>query len=129
MNRQMLRAKIHRIRVTERDVEYEGSVSLDPDLMRAVDLVPYERIDVYDVDNGSRFSTYVIEGEPGSGECCVNGAAAHLVEVGHKLILASYTTLDEEAARRHEPLVALVGEGNRIRATGHVEAARRRFGA
>jgi aspartate 1-decarboxylase len=127
MDRQMLRAKIHRLRVTECDVEYEGSLSLDADLMRAVDMLPYERIDVYDVDNGNRFSTYLIEGEAGSGECCVNGAAARLVEVGHKLILASYTTLDEAAARRHRPRVALIGEGNRLRSTDHVEAARRRF--
>jgi len=90
MNRQMLRSKIHRIAVTECDVEYEGSLTLDPHFMREAGMVPYERIDVYDVDNANRFSTYLIQGRPGSGECCVNGAAARLVGMGDKLILASY---------------------------------------
>ena len=85
MQRQMLRAKIHRIAVTERDVEYEGSLTLDSDLMRAAELLPFEKIDVYDITNASRFSTYVIEGPAGSGACCVNGAAARLVETGDKL--------------------------------------------
>jgi aspartate 1-decarboxylase len=98
--REMLRAKIHRITVTERDVRYEGSLTLDVALMEAADLLPFERIDVYDVDNGNRFSTYLIEGPRGSGACCVNGAAARLVEVGDKLILAAYVGLPEAEARR-----------------------------
>jgi aspartate 1-decarboxylase len=77
MKREMLRAKIHRITVTERNVAYEGSLTLDRDLMDAADMLPYERIEVYDVDNGNRFATYLIEGARGSGDCCVNGAAAH----------------------------------------------------
>ena len=72
MDRTMLRAKIHRIRVTECDVEYEGSLTLDTELMERAEMVPYERVEVYDVDNGNRFATYLIEGEPGSGACCVN---------------------------------------------------------
>ena len=75
MNRTMLRSKIHRIRVTGCDVEYEGSLTLDPQLMEAAGMVPYERIDVYNIDNAQRFSTYLIEGKTGSGDCCVNGAA------------------------------------------------------
>ena len=121
MQREMLRAKIHRITVTDRDVEYDGSLSLDAELMRACDMLPYERIDVYDVDNGNRFSTYLIEGDAGSGCCCVNGAAAHLVEVGHKLILASYAALDESAVRDHRPRVILMGKDNRIASADHVE--------
>ena len=123
MNRTMLRAKIHRIQVTECDVEYEGSLTLDADLMAQADLVPYERIDVYDIDNGSRFSTYLIEGGRGSGECCVNGAAARLVEVGDKLILASYTTLAADDARAHRPMVVLVDAGNKIKSVKRSEMA------
>ena len=114
MTRQMLRAKIHRIAVTRRDVEYEGSLTLDSDLVRAADLIPFEKIDVYDVDNGNRFATYVIEGRSGSGECCVNGAAARLVGQGDKLILAAYVGVEESEARKHRPRVILIEKGNRI---------------
>jgi len=124
MNRQMLRSKIHRIAVTECDVEYEGSLTLDPAIMREAGMVPFERIDVYDVDNASRFSTYLIEGEPGSGDCCVNGAAARLVEMGDKLILASYCTVDDDDVGSHEPFVVLVGEGNEIKEVKRTEGAR-----
>ena len=123
MRREMLRAKIHRITVTERDVAYEGSLTLDTRLMAAVDLLPYEKIDVYDIDNGSRFTTYVIEGEPGSGVCCVNGAAAHLVQCGHKLILVSYASFEEAEVREHRPKVVLIGAGNRIKAEKDSENA------
>ena len=123
MMREMLRAKIHRITVTEADVEYEGSLTLDPDLMDACAMVPFERIDVFDVDNGSRFSTYLIEGRRGSGDCCVNGAAARLVEVGHKLIIVAYCQLDESAVRDHRPKVVLVHEDNSIREVKDWEGA------
>ena len=116
MIREMLRAKVHRITVTERDVEYEGSLTLDAELMEAGDMIPFERVEVYDVDNGSRFATYLIEGERGSGACCVNGAAARLVERGDKLIVAAYCAMDEEAAPRHRPKVVLVDERNRMTA-------------
>lgn len=122
MNRQMLRSKIHRICVTECNVEYEGSLTLDPQLMREAGMVPYERIDVYDVDNANRFSTYLIEGQPGSGDCCVNGAAARLVGMGDKLILASYCTVEDADVANHEPQVVLVGEGNRIKEIKNAEA-------
>jgi aspartate 1-decarboxylase len=116
MTREMLRAKVHRITVTERNVEYEGSLTLDAELMEAGDMLPFERVEVYDVDNGSRFATYLIEGERGSGACCVNGAAARLVEPGHKLILATYCAVDEEAAPGHRPVVVLVDGRNRLKA-------------
>ena len=124
MNRQMLRSKIHRIAVTECDVEYEGSLTLDPEIMRSAGMVPYERIDVYDVDNANRFSTYLIEGEPQSGQCCVNGAAARLVELGDKLILASYCVVEDDDVATHEPVVVLVGEGNRIKEVKRSEGSR-----
>ena len=123
MQRTMLRAKIHRIAVTECDVEYEGSLTLDKDLMERADMVPYERVDVYDVDNGNRFSTYLIEGERGSGDCCVNGAAARLVSIGDKLILASYTEVADRDVASHRPTVVLVGEGNRVKTVKEHEAA------
>jgi aspartate 1-decarboxylase len=110
----MLRAKVHRITVTERNVEYEGSLTLDASLMQACDMVPFERIDVYDVDNGNRFSTYLIEGEPGSGACCVNGAAARLVEPGDKLIIASYCAVDDSEVRDHRPKIVLVDSRNAL---------------
>jgi aspartate 1-decarboxylase len=119
----MLRAKIHRITVTEADVEYEGSLTLDPDLMDACGMIPFERIDVFDVDNGSRFSTYLIEGRRGSGDCCVNGAAARLVEVGHKLIIVAYCHLDESEVRDHRPQVILVHDDNAIREVKDWEGA------
>ena len=123
MNRTMLRAKIHRIRVTECDVEYEGSLTLDRELMEQASMVPYERVEVYDIDNGNRFATYLIEGERGSGACCVNGAAARLVSEGDKLILASYVTLEDDDVPQHRPRVVLVGEGNRIKLAKDYESA------
>jgi len=129
MKREMLRAKVHRIAVTERNVEYEGSLTLDTELMKACDMLPYERIDVYDIDNGNRFSTYLIEGRPGSGDCCVNGAAAHLVEKGDKLILCSYAALDESEIRGHRPTVVLVGERNAVREVKTEERATTRVRA
>lgn len=114
MTREMLRAKVHRITVTECDVEYEGSLTLDADLMDAAGMVPFERIEVYDVDNASRFATYLIEGERGSGCCCVNGAAARLVGVGHKVIIASYASIPEAEVRGWRPKIVLVDERNRM---------------
>ena len=116
MTRSMLRAKVHRITVTESNVAYEGSLTLDTDLMDACDMVPFERIEVYDVDNGSRFATYLIEGPRGSGACCVNGAAARLVEPGHRLIVAAYADVPEPDVRGHRPIVVLVDGNNRITA-------------
>jgi len=123
MNRSMLRAKIHRICVTKCDVEYEGSLTLDAELMEQASMVPYERVEVYDIDSGSRFATYLIEGERGSGACCVNGAAARLVSEGDKLILASYATLEDVDVAQHRPRVVLVGDGNRIKLVKDYEQA------
>ena len=114
MRRTFLWSKIHRATVTETDVSYEGSLTLDPELMEAAHVLPYERIDVYDTDNGERFSTYLIPGEAGSGVCCVNGAAAHKTSPGHKIILASYTELESSEIEAHTPWVVLVGVGNRL---------------
>lgn len=115
MRREMLRAKIHRATVTQTDLEYEGSLTLDRELMAAADLRPFERIDVYDCDNGSRLSTYVIPGEPGSGVVCINGAAARLVSKGDRVIIAAYASLDESEIEGHVPKVLLVDEKNRVK--------------
>ncbi len=129
MTREMLRAKVHRITVTECDVEYEGSLTLDRDLMDACGMVAFERIDVYDVDNASRFSTYLIGGPRGSGACCVNGAAARLVEVGHKVIIASYASMDEREVASHVPKIVLVDDANRLKLVKSHEGAGVKVGA
>lgn len=115
MFREMLRAKIHRVVVTEADVDYEGSLTLDADLLDAADMAPFEKIDVYNVSRGTRFSTYALEGRRGSGVCCVNGAAAHLASPGERIIVASYAAVPDAEVRTHRPKIVLVGEGNRIR--------------
>ena len=115
MMRKMMRAKIHRATVTEANVAYEGSITIDRRLMDATDLLPNEAVCVWNVTNGNRFETYVVEGARDSGCICVNGAAAHLVRPGDLVIIAAFTWMDEEAARRHEPKVVFVDEHNRMR--------------
>jgi aspartate 1-decarboxylase len=114
MRRSFLWSKIHRIRVTETDVGYEGSLTLDPRLMAAAHMLPYQKIEVYDVDNGERFSTYLIEGEAGSGVCCVNGAAARRTAPGHRIIVATYAELEVDEVAGHAPWIVLVDGENRI---------------
>ena len=114
MRRNFLWSKIHRATVTGTDVDYVGSLTLDTTLMEAARLLPHEKIDVYDVDNGERFSTYVIPGEAGSGVCTVNGAAAHKTRTGNRVILAAYVELEPSEAGSHTPTVILVDEANHI---------------
>ncbi|MEW5807392.1 MAG: aspartate 1-decarboxylase [Acidobacteriota bacterium] len=125
MRRELLRAKIHRITVTERNVHYEGSLTLDADLIDAAKMVPYERIDVYNVNSGHRFSTYVIEGKRGSGACCVNGAAAHLADPGDLLIVASYSLMEDSEIKGHKPIIIVVDSRNRIKEIKAIEEERR----
>ena len=115
MERIILKSKIHRATVTEADLNYEGSITIDRNLMDAAGMLPYEKVDIYNITNGERFSTYVIEGERGSGVICLNGAAARKVAVGDLVIIACYVTMSEEEARHHEPTVVLVDETNRIK--------------
>lgn len=110
----MLKSKIHRATVTGCDPDYVGSLTLDPELMRSADLLPNEQVHVWDIDNGARFVTYAIEGEPGAGEVRVNGAAALLVGAGHKVIVASFGAYDERDLEAYDPVVVHVNEGNRI---------------
>lgn len=113
MRRTLMTAKIHRATVTDANLNYEGSITLDRDLMDAADLLPFERVHVLDIDNGARFETYVIEGQRGRGDVCVNGAAARLVHPGDKVIVISYGEFEPEEAAAHQPLVVKVDERNR----------------
>ena len=115
MQRQMLKSKIHRATVTGCDVDYVGSITIDPELMESADLLVNEQVHVWDIDNGARFVTYVIEGEPGSRTMQVNGAAARLTQVGHKIIVASFGSYDESDLERYDPVVVHVDDENEIR--------------
>ena len=112
--RTMLKGKIHRARVTRCNVDYEGSITIDRDLMAAADLLPYERVDVLNINNGARFNTYVIEGERGSGEICLNGAAARLVAKGDIVIILSYHEVPDDEAHMVTPRLVYVDSENRI---------------
>lgn len=112
--RTMLKSKIHRATVTEANINYEGSITLDPLLMEAADMLAFEQVQVLDINNGTRLTTYVIEGARGSGQVCINGAAARLVNEGDTVIVLSYATLTEEEAREHKPTLVYVDADNRI---------------
>lgn len=114
MLRAFLRSKIHRAIVTRVDIGYEGSLSLDEDMMTAADLRPHERIEVWNVTNGKRFSTYVIRGEKGCRQVGVFGAAGHKVAVGDTIIIAAYGYMDESEMELFTPKIVLMDEGNRI---------------
>ncbi|HLF57392.1 MAG TPA: aspartate 1-decarboxylase [Thermoanaerobaculia bacterium] len=114
MRRTMMKSKIHRATVTDANLHYQGSVTLDPLLMAAADILENERVDVLDVDNGNRLTTYAIPGAPGRGEVCLNGAAAHLVSKGDLVILVTYAEYEDAEARRHRPTIVFVDERNRI---------------
>ena len=115
MQRIVLKAKIHKAKVTETNLNYEGSLTLDEALMHAADMFPYEQVHVYNISNGERFITYLIKGEKGSGSVGINGAAVHKAKVGDELIIASYAVLDEEKKDFFTPKVIIVDEKNRIK--------------
>jgi aspartate 1-decarboxylase len=112
--RTMLKSKIHRATVTGADINYEGSITLDPLLMDAADILPYEQVQVLDINNGNRLTTYAIEGRRSSGDVVINGAAARLVSEGDIVIILTYVDVPEEAARGHKPALVHVDEDNRI---------------
>lgn len=112
MIRTLLKSKIHRARVTDANLHYEGSVTIDRLLMDAADIRQYEQIDVYDITNGARLTTYAIPGEAGSGTICINGAAAHLVHPGDLVILATYAHYDDSRLHEHTPAIIRVDERN-----------------
>jgi len=110
--RTMLKSKIHRAHVTDANIDYEGSITVDKKLMEAADILPYEQVHVLNVNNGARFTTYSIEGTPGGGDICLNGAAARLAVRGDIVIILTYTQVAEEDAKNHRPKVVHVNENN-----------------
>ena len=110
----MLKSKIHRATVTDGNIDYEGSITIDTKLLEAADILPYEQVQVLNINNGARFSTYAIEGEPGSGDICLNGAAARLAVKGDLVIILTYTDMPDEETRNYKPRSVLVGERNSI---------------
>ncbi|MCC9600925.1 aspartate 1-decarboxylase [Stieleria sp. JC731] len=112
--RKMLSAKIHRATITGADLDYEGSITIPPDLLEASGIVPYESVYVWNVTRGSRLETYAITGESGSRDICANGAAAHLIQPGDKVIIASYGYVPEDQVKAHRPRLVFVDDQNQI---------------
>ncbi len=108
MQRTMLLTKIHRARITQRDLNYIGSITIDKNLLDISGMKPNEKVDVYNIDNGNRFSTYIIEGEAGSGIIGINGAAARLVTIGDKVIIVNFAEMNEEEIKDHKPKVIVI---------------------
>lgn len=111
--RMMLMSKLHRAVVTQSELQYVGSITIDASLMSAVDILPYEQVEIYNITNGNRFTTYAIEGEANSGTICINGAAAHMAGVGDRVIICAYRHVPEEQVRGHRPKVVVLDESNR----------------
>lgn len=117
----LMKSKIHCATVTEANLAYMGSITIDEELMKAANILPHERVQVVDNNNGARLETYVIAGAPGSGVICLNGAAARCVQPGDVVIIMSYAMMTEEEARAHTPVVVMVDEKNRLRETRGAE--------
>jgi aspartate 1-decarboxylase len=110
----MLKSKLHRLMVTQAEVDYEGSITVDAGLLEAADILPYEQVHVWNVTRGTRFVTYAIAAAPGSGTVCINGAAARPTQPGDAIIVATFCYVEDWNARRQAPRIILIGEGNRI---------------
>ena len=113
MLRHLLKSKIHRATITDSNIHYQGSMTIDLDLMEAADILPFEQINVYNISNGERFETYAVEGPRGSGEICLNGAAARKGVVGDLIIIATYAGLNEQELKNFQPKIVQVDTGNR----------------
>jgi aspartate 1-decarboxylase len=113
MRRRMMKSKIHRMTVTDADLNYVGSITLDPELLELADIREWEQVAVVDIDNGARFETYVILGEPGKGDCCLNGAAARLVHRGDKVIIITYADFEDAEIEGYQPTIVHVDAHNR----------------
>lgn len=121
MQIEMLKAKIHRATVTQAELNYVGSITIDSDLLQASGIREYAKVDIVNIDNGERFSTYTIAGEAGSGVICLNGAAARCACTGDKVIIMSYCTVTEQEASDHKPTVLFVDDKNRLVRLAHYE--------
>ena len=117
MQRFMLKSKIHRVKVTDANLDYEGSITIDENLIKAAEIIPYEKVDIYNVSNGERFSTYVIRGKRNSGVICLNGAAARKASKGDIIIIASYVSVDDRDAGKWAPKCVYVDDRNRQKPT------------
>ncbi len=111
---EVLKSKIHRVRVTQAELNYVGSITIDEDLMDAANIIANEKVQIVNNNNGARFETYVIKGERGSGVVCLNGAAARLVQVGDVVIIISYALMEQQEAKEYEPLLVFPNENNRL---------------
>lgn len=127
MNRIMFKAKIHRATITEANLNYEGSLTIDSELMEAADILPYEKVAVVNINNGERLETYAIPGEPGSGVICLNGAAARKGSAGDLAIIMSYASVNDEEAKHWKPTVVHVDRRNRIVEVVHEQRAGKEF--
>lgn len=123
MFRTMMNGKIHRAQVTEANLNYVGSITIDEDIIDAVGMVANEKVQIVNNNNGARLETYIIPGERGSGVICLNGAAARLVHTGDIVIIISYALVPEEKVHSHKPKVAIMGENNKIKELLHAEPA------
>lgn len=123
MRRQVFKSKLHRATVTHADVEYEGSVTIDEDLLEAADIAEYEAVHIWNVTNGSRLMTYALKGPRGSRVICINGAAAHLTKPGDKVIIATFADVESEEIKTHKPTVVLLDEKNEIKEPNATEVA------
>lgn len=114
MQIQVLKSKLHRVAVTEADLNYIGSITIDEDLMDAANMIEHEKVQIVNINNGERFETYIIKGKRGSGQICLNGPAARRVAVGDLIIIISYALMDFELAKLHQPAVIFPKEGNKL---------------
>ena len=119
--RSMLKSKIHRAKVTDCNIDYEGSISIDTQLLKAADILPYERVEILNINNGARFTTYAIEGTEGSGDICLNGAAARLASPGDTVIILTYQDVPDDAALNVKPRVVYVDQENHIKSTRNID--------
>ncbi len=110
----LLKSKIHRAKVTEADIDYEGSITVDAGLLKTANILPYEQVDVYNITNGNRFTTYAIVAPEGSGTIGINGAAVHLAKIGDRVIICSYAGMEEKAAKAFKPRIIVLDDANRI---------------
>jgi len=123
MQRIMFKSKIHRATITQAELHYEGSLTIDLDLMDAADILPYEKVAIVNINNGERLETYVIPGERGSKTICMNGAAARKGVIGDRIIIISYASMSEDQAKEYAPTIVLVNESNEIVHTSHIVEA------
>ena len=119
MERIMLKSKIHRATVTDANVEYEGSITLDEELMEVADLIPFEQVHIYNISNGNRLQTYCIKGQRGSGDICINGAAARLAKKGDLIIIASYVNIKDAELQNFQPTLVYLDENNTLKTVCH----------